>query len=465
MTLTTASAHQARLAVRIREMLAGGRPAAARPMLHVLRGLGAPADLLAELDARVLMADGRVRDATGVLAAGILSMPGCAGLHACRAEALMRLDQPEAALIDAAEAVLLAPHAAEAKALLGIVLIEAGRADEAGRCLSEALMAEPAISSYRIALAEALHRVGRPGDAVFVLADGIRLAPRDLALRRAAILHAVRAGLNNEAVEMGEAARRAGVLDASVLGLTGHALGALSRHAEAFECYGEASRLDPDDAYVRHLAAAGGAVLVGLRAPDEYVRVVFDGYAERFDAHLLELGYRVPGLIRAALEVLPDLRGPVTDLGCGTGLLAVTCRDLAGQWTGVDLSGAMLGQARARNLYDRLIEGEITAVPAELPAAGLVLAGDVLCYFGALDEPLKTVRDHLLPGGHAVFSLEAGGETFAIGENGRFSHGENYVRAVVREAGLNILAFQPDMLRFERGQPVPGFIVTVRAPL
>ena len=464
MTLSAASADQARLAMRIREMLTAGRPAAAAPMLRVLRGLHAPADLLAELDARMLMAAGHVQEAANELAGSIASMPGHAALHACRAEALMRLDQPDAALPDAAEAVLLAPKAAEAKALLGIVLVEAGRPEEAGRCLAEALQADPAVSSYRIGLAEALHRLGRPNDAIFVLRDGIRLAPRDLAVRRAAILHAVRAGFHEDAVELGEAAREAGVLDAAVFGLTGHALGALGRHHEAFHAYGEASRLDPDDAYVRHLAAAGGAVPAGPRAPDEYVRVVFDGYAARVAPHRRGLRYRGPGLIRAALEALPELSGPVTDLGCGTGLLAVTCSDLAGPWTGVDLSRAMLAQARARGLYEDLVEGEITAVPEALPPAGLVLAGDVLCYFGALDGVLEVMRHHLQPGGHAVFSLETGNEPFTIGANGRFSHGEAYVRAAAEDAGFSVLALQHDILRLEHDRPVPGLIVTVRAP-
>ena len=463
MIATIVSADQARLAVRIREMLAAGRPAVARPMLRVLHGLGTPPDLLAELDARLLMTAGQACEAVDVLTAAIASTPGHAGLHACRAEAFMSLDQMEAALADAAETVLLAPMAAEAKALLGIVLIEAGRPEEAARCLAEALDAEPAVPSYRIALAEALHRLGRPHDAIFVLSDGVRLVPRDLALRRAATLHAVRAGLHADAIGFGEAARAAGVIDASIFGLTGHALGALGRHREAFEAYGDASRLDPDDAYVRHLAAAGGTVPAGPRAPDEYVRVVFDGYAERFDAHLLELGYRVPGLIRTALESLPDISGPVTDLGCGTGLLAVTCHDLIGPWTGVDLSGAMLAQARARNLYDHLLEGEITTVPATLSPAGLVLAGDVFPYFGALDEILKAIRGHLRPNGCAIFSLEAGSEEFAIGVNGRFSHGEGYVRRVAEAAGFDVLAVYHDVIRSEGDRLVAGMIVTVKA--
>ena len=453
-----------RLALRVRQMLAAGRPAAARPMLRVLHGLTAPPELLAELNARLSMADGEVQEAVASLGRSIAAMPGMPGLHACRAEALLLLDDPAASLQDAAEAVILAPLAADAKALLGIVLIENGMVEDASRCLVEALDADPAIASYRIALAEALHRLGQLDNALFVLRDGIRLAPRDLALRRAAMLHAVRSGQLAEAVEIGGSARIDGVVDASIFGLTGHALGGLGHWADAFKAYAEATKLDPDDPYVRHLAAAGGAMPAGPCAPADYVRVVFDGYADRFDFHLISLGYRVPGLIRAALEALSGPAGPVTDLGCGTGLVAVACDDLAGPWTGVDLSGAMLAQARERGLYDALIEGEIIAVLADMPQAGLVLAGDVLCYFGALNDVLSAMARHLRPGSHAVVSLETTpGDGFTIGLQGRFRHSETHLREAAAEAGFGVLALNHDVLRWEGGQPVPGMIVTLQA--
>ncbi len=90
--------------------------------------------------------------------------------------------------------------------------------------------------------------------------------------------------------------------------MMGHALSSMDRHTEAADAYSEALKLGPQDPYVRHLVAASGIVPSAARAPLEYVSTVFNGYAERFEAHLVSLGYRIPGLVRAALFAAPDDR-------------------------------------------------------------------------------------------------------------------------------------------------------------
>ena len=456
-----------RLALRVRQMLATGRTAAARPMLRVLHGLNAAPALLVELDARLALAEARVDDALSDLSHAIVMMPGEPGLHACRAEALMQAGRAEDALTDAAEAVVLAPAASDAKALLGILLIEVGRDEEAAACLADAVQSEPANPSFRLALAEALDRLGRHDSAAFVLQDGIRTLPGDLALRRAATLQRVRRRDFAGAIASGESARQAGIVDASLFGLIGHAHSSLGQHDLASQSYIEALKLAPDDAYVRHLVAASGAAPTGGRAPADYVRVVFDGYADRFEGHILSLGYRVPGLIRSVLQALPDPTGPVTDLGCGTGLLAVTCDDLAGPWTGIDLSSRMLEEARAKCLYDVLIDGDIADVLPTLPLAGLVVAGDTLCYFGDLAGIFQAIRAHLLPAGLAVVTLETLAGLLGSHEvraHGRFAHTERYVREAAGKAGFAIVDILHEVLRRELDEPVLGMIVTLRSP-
>ena len=63
--------------------------------------------------------------------------------------------------------------------------------------------------------------------------------------------------------------------------------------------------------------------------PPAYVRALFDQYAPRFEAALVDdLGYRGPALLfKAVLSVRAAVRKPAffkraIDLGCGTGLAA-----------------------------------------------------------------------------------------------------------------------------------------------
>jgi Flp pilus assembly protein TadD len=303
-------------------------------MLAALRRSTAETAVLDELEARLLLREARIQDALTLLDQAVTAAPDSVPLRICRADARAQADRFSEAAADAAEAVVLAPCDAQAKAMLGAVLIELGRAAEAVTCLAEAVAQEPFSGGYRLALAEALERGGDAAAATAALAEGIIRAPGDARLRVAAIMVAIRHRDFTAAIELAQAAQRAGVVEACVLGLLGHSLSALGRHDEAHRAYAEALKLTPEDPYIRHLVQSSGALPANERAPSDYLEVVFDGYADHFEPHLIGLGYRVPGLIRAALAAHPALQsstrfGPILDLGCGTGL-AVRSRNVVG---------------------------------------------------------------------------------------------------------------------------------------
>jgi predicted TPR repeat methyltransferase len=459
----------AHLVRRIREMLAGGRIHAARPLIGALRRLAPPSAQLSELEARALLVEGKVEAALAELDAGVTRDPEAVALRMCRCEARMQAQDAAGAAADAAEAVILDARNPRAKALLGVVMLELGHAEDAVACLREAVAAEPAHAAFLKGLALAQERSGNAAAAAATLAAAIERVAGDVSLRTAAIMVAMRQRDFARAADLAQAARHDGIADACVFGLHGHALASLGRHDSANEAYAEALKLAPEDPYVRHLVAAAGLLPQATRAPAAYLEAVFDGYATRFDAHLIGLGYRGPGLLRAALLAqFPSLAdgvplGPMLDLGCGTGLMAVVLSDLpCGPITGVDVSEGMLAQARAKNLYAHLEQAELEAYLArDSTAWPVMLAADVFCYFGDLDDALCLAHGRLTPGGVLAFTVEELAEPglpWRLGRQGRFAHAEAYVRAAAAKAGFAIRTARREALRTEATADVPGLL-------
>jgi predicted TPR repeat methyltransferase len=466
------------LTARLAALIDAGRLGAARPLLLAVRRLAPPSPRLSELAARLAMHEGRLDLAQTELDEAVVQAPEHTGLRICRADLRMQMGDREGAAVDAAEAVILDRSDPVAKALLGALMLELGRPSDAIACLAEAVAADAINPTYRQGLAAAQEAIGEVDAALATLTVGIAAAPGCLELRNAAALLSVRRRDFTTAVRLAEEARVVGMADACLFGLKGHALSSLGLHSEASEAYAEALKLGPDDPYVRHLVAASGALPGAQRAPVEYLRAVFDGYADRFEMHLVSLGYRVPGLIRDALTRHPTILagerlGPVLDLGCGTGLAAVAISDLPiGPIVGVDVSSSMLAHAAKKQLYAELRDADLMQVLTENAARWrLILASDVLCYFGALEDILAAVHARLEPGGWFIFSVEElladhdgivrGNGDWVLQRQGRYAHTADYIVSVARDLGFTIRTLEHQAMRYEADAPVAGIFVVL----
>ncbi len=309
MDLLERTANAEALTLKVAEMIATGRVSVARPLLAAIRQLEPASVQLAELSASLAMRENRYDDAHSELNRAIENEPQKNKLRILRAQ--LRFDTGDliGATQDAAEAVVLDRTDPSAKALLGMLMLELGHNQDALTCLTDAVDTAPHSASFREGLAAAEEATGQPEAAKATLATGIALAPGRVELRSAAILLHVRHREFAEAVRLAEEARSAGIADACVFGLKGHALSSLGRHEEAGEAYREALKLGPNDPYVRHLVASSGFLPGAKRAPPEYLSTIFDGYAARFETHLVELGYRIPGLVRVAVQQHLEHRG------------------------------------------------------------------------------------------------------------------------------------------------------------
>jgi predicted TPR repeat methyltransferase len=249
----------------------------------------------------------------------------------------------------------------------------------------------------------------------------------------------------------------------------GEAREKLGDRAGAVTAFARAQAADPQDRHGAslHLIRLGAAPAAAM--PDAYVRSLFDGYAPGFDAALTEgLGYRAPELLLHAVQATGTAMkfGSALDLGCGTGLAGVAFRPFRDWLVGVDLSPAMLAQARGKGAYDRLVEGDalnfLTGEAAAKTRHHLILAADVFMYLDALAPVLKAAANVL--SGLIAFSVEThDGDGVILRDTLRYAHGAAHVRDAIAAAGLNLVSLDSASTRTEKGMPVPGLIVVAKS--
>ncbi len=230
--------------------------------------------------------------------------------------------------------------------------------------------------------------------------------------------------------------------------------------AGAAEAFRAALALDPEDALGArlHLAELGETAEDAISPA--YIRALFDGYAGRFERHLVEgLGYCGPALIRTALE---RLRGPdlffsrVLDLGCGTGLMARALEGIAGSLAGIDLSPRMLAEARRTGLYARLHEGDLRDFLGAEPARERrPRGGGRRVHLPARDRPgpHEAAARVLAAGGLFAFTVQGhpGERGAVLGADGRYAHGVATLREAAGTAGLAVALLEPAEIRRQNG--------------
>jgi predicted TPR repeat methyltransferase len=253
------------------------------------------------------------------------------------------------------------------------------------------------------------------------------------------------------------------------------------RREDAARLYRICLEIDPQDrcgASVR-LASLGFGDAPD-KAPDAYIATLFDQHAEVFDDILTgDLGYAVPMQLAEILSADPDAHfARMLDLGCGTGLSGMTLGALCDHATGVDLSEKMVDQADERAVYDALFVNEAVHFLEEWQKArqesgggdyapfDLVVATDVLPYIGALEPLFAGIAANANPGACFAFSSETmpdeafAGKPWRVTPNQRFAHSAAYLKELLEKYGFaRITAFEPITVRYEQGEPIPGWLV------
>jgi predicted TPR repeat methyltransferase len=397
------------------------------------------------------------------------------------------------------------PRQPEALHFLGVLVDQTGRSDEAAQLILAALELDPGYVDAFSNLGNVLRHLDRNEEAETAYRRAIELKPdfADAHLNLSALLYEREQYEQalvecRRAIELSPDMWQPHVVAGSALARQGHCTEAadsylqaiqrrkfhagvyenmamsllrLGRTGEAIEIYRRWLSVDPDNPRPRHHLAACTGIDVPPRAPDDYLREVFNGFAPTFDKQLGSLSYAAPALVIEAVanELGPPLSNlAVLDAGCGTGLCGAGIRPFARRLEGVDLSAEMLKRAHERGLYDELHEAELTQFMSCSPAAyDVIISADTLIYFGDLSAVIAAAAGALRPGGRIVFTVEkADPESappgFRIHNHGRYSHTDLHVRQAIERAGLEAGPMPEVLLRTEGRERVMGWLATGR---
>lgn len=345
--------------------------------------------------------------------------------------------------------------------ILGSIHTALGRHAEAAENFKKALDIAPDYVEVLANLANALAQLQQFDEAIVNYRRYIEHHPKDVDAHYEIGKIYLTRGQYGEAEDW---FRRSTEIDPSLSPLhseLGRCLLAQGKRDEAISSLGRALELDPDSAHIQHFYNAAVGRSDG-QAPAAFVSNAFDSYAETFDSSLVDqLGYQAPTrlyTIWGEFQTGNPAASSAMDLGCGTGLVAEVFGPCSKKWTGIDLSAGMLEKARAKGIYEELIQGELTDVLNSLEEQfDLFICSDTLIYIGDISPVFNAVARRAAAGAYFLFStehLESG--SIDLLPTGRYAHSKAYVVRSAKEAGFEVLHSQLSELRKEHGTWLTG---------
>lgn len=375
--------------------------------------------------------DGRPAEAEPQFEASLALLPGRASTLVNLAATRLQLGRLDAALEAAGEVLASAPDDLDALLHQGTALARLGRLAQAEASFERLLSIDGTRPLAWLLLGQVRQDLGKIEPALAAYDRALALAPT------LAAAWTNRGGLLRE----------------------------LQRPQEAAQAFEQAIAHGGDADLHRYYLAAVGAGDAPTRAPAVYVQGLFDQYAEGFDEHLVAvLRYQAPQRLVQLLREAPGAPAAgldsALDLGCGTGLCGPLLRPLVRRLVGLDLSAGMLERARARGVYDELLQADLLEhLRQTTERHPLVVACDVFIYFGELAPVFEAVHRVLQPGGCFAFSVERtpdGAQAHALQPSLRYAHAAPELRARSAACGFRVLAQHDGPIREDQRQPIPG---------
>lgn len=331
----------------------------------------------------------------------------------------------------------------------------------------EFLAREPGNISALNNLGRVYERIGKYDDAIQQYRDALNKNNRDSTIHcNIGRIHMLQQNWNAAAESYREAIDADPSSHEGYMGL-GRAHSEIGDIESAKDCYRSAIDLNPDLSIARYLLASADNIISSDTSITEYVKSLFDHYAENFDADLLgKLEYGVPEVVNDVVRghIKAGDKLAILDLGCGTGLCGALLKNIASRLDGIDVSGQMIEKARERGIYDNLHNLEITEFLASSSVAyDLIVATDVFIYIAYLEPIFDAIAQSLNQGGLFAFSIELhDGEGSKIRSSARLAQSESYIEELCGTHNLDIVLRTNCDIRLEYGIPIRGMVYLAR---
>ncbi|VEH37077.1 protein with TPR motifs (protein-protein interaction motif) [Legionella sainthelensi] len=229
----------------------------------------------------------------------------------------------------------------------------------------------------------------------------------------------------------------------------------MEQKEKAREYLERALEINPKDTISAHMLHAINGDTQAQTTP-EYAHNLFNNYALYYDQHMKgTLHYSIPQHIA---RIVHQLELPINihtlDLGCGTGLTGIVLREVSKYLVGVDIAAKMLAQAKEKQIYDNLFEAEINQFLLQNKNSyDLIVAADVLPYFGELESLFHSIHLHLRRPGYFIFTAEISTSTpWHLETSARFSHHPDYISQLAQQHDFQLLKLEKIPARKQNNQ-------------
>lgn len=311
---------------------------------------------------------------------------------------------------------------------------ELGQFDNAIKSYEEAIQFNPNYVEAYYNLGELQHQLGNFDKAVRNFKKIVSISPeysRTHSNKILLVIYHFSKGQINDALETLNLLIESNSNDALLYNMMGGCYLGLRQFEMAIQNYEKALALNPDYAIPQHMLNS----LKGKTSkhpPKEYVKNLFDDYADRFNESLVQsLQYKLPFMIKDIIQQISNTPrfSKTIDLGCGTGLSGDGLREISNHLSGIDISENMISKANALGIYDSLYIGDIVETLNSIQENfDLFVALDVLIYVGDVEPIFRTIRKFCDSGSLFVFSTETQNEDgYSLLESSRYSHSDSYI--------------------------------------